>query len=96
MVELGRVHRRARLCRHGAGIVVRNYLSHTGYHLDAACPICRRGASDRRILMDLNYRDLPHGEQAVRVSVEDANKTYDPDELPPIEPMPAARKAALP
>jgi hypothetical protein len=54
-----------------------------------------RGASDRRILMDLNYRDLPHGEQAVRVSVEDTNKTYDPAELPPIEPMPGGQKAAL-
>ena len=53
-----------------------------------------RGASDRRILMDLNYRDLPHGEQAVRVSVEDANRTYDPDELPPIQPMPINQKAA--
>ena len=53
-----------------------------------------RGASDRRILMDLNYRDLPHGEHAVRVSVEDANRTYDPDELPPIQPMPINQKAA--
>jgi hypothetical protein len=46
-----------------------------------------RGAGDRRILMDLNYRDLPNGEQAVRVSVEDSNTRYDPSDLPPIEPM---------
>ena len=56
-----------------------------------------RGASDRRILMDLNYRDLPQGEQAVRVSVGNANKNYEPDELPPIQPMAADRqKAASP
>jgi hypothetical protein len=53
-----------------------------------------RGASDRRVLMDLNYRDLPHGEQAVRVSVQDPNKTYDPEELPPIQPMPMSQIAA--
>jgi hypothetical protein len=48
-----------------------------------------RGASNRRILMDLDYRDLPAGEQAVRLSVENADKSYEPDELPPIEPLPA-------
>jgi len=48
-----------------------------------------RGASDRRILMDMDYRDLPAGEQAVRLSVEDAEKTYEPTELPPIQAMPA-------
>lgn len=47
-----------------------------------------RSASNRRVKMDLNYRDLPNGEQAVRVSVEDPNVRYDPDELPPIQPMP--------
>lgn len=47
-----------------------------------------RRASNRRILMDLNYRDLPDGEQAVRVSVEDSTGRYDPEALPPIEPMP--------
>ena len=52
-----------------------------------------RGASERRILMDLNYRDS-HGEQAVRASVEDANKTCSPDELPPIQSMPIGQKAA--
>lgn len=53
-----------------------------------------RGATDRRILMDLNYRDLPNGEQAVRVSVQNANKTDDTGELPPIQPMPLDQKAA--
>ena len=52
-----------------------------------------RGATDRRVLMDLNYRDLPNGEQALRISVENANGRYEPDELPPIEPMPTGRKA---
>lgn len=51
-----------------------------------------RSASNRRVLMDLNYRDLPNGEQAVRVSVEDSNVRYDKDELPPIEPMPKDTK----
>jgi hypothetical protein len=47
-----------------------------------------RGASDRRVLMDLNYRDLPNGERAVRVSIEDTNTSYETDALPPIEPLP--------
>lgn len=47
-----------------------------------------RSASNRRVQMDLNYRDLPNGEQAVRVSVEDPNTPYNPEELPPIESMP--------
>jgi hypothetical protein len=51
-----------------------------------------RGAIDRRVLMDLNYRDLPNGEQALRVSVGDSNGRYEPDELPPIEPMPNGPK----
>lgn len=53
-----------------------------------------RGASSRRVLLDLNYRDLPKGEQAVRISVEDSNVRYDPDELPPIEPMPKDKPSA--
>jgi hypothetical protein len=52
-----------------------------------------RGAADRRVLMDLNFRDLPNGEQAMRVSVEDSNGRYEPDELPPIEPMQSDQKA---
>jgi hypothetical protein len=52
-----------------------------------------RRATDRRVLMDLNYRDLPNGEQALRLSVEDSNGRYEPDELPPIEPMPSGPKA---
>lgn len=56
-----------------------------------------RGSSDRRIRMDLNYRDLPDGEQAVRVSIENSNASYGPDVLPPIEPMPkdAGQKPSL-
>lgn len=45
-----------------------------------------RAGIGRRVLMDLNYRDLPDGEQAVRVSVEESNN--ESDELPPIEPLP--------
>ena len=48
-----------------------------------------RATSNHRILMDLDYRDLPAGEQAIRLSVEDADKNYEPAELPPIEPLPA-------
>jgi hypothetical protein len=51
-----------------------------------------RSVSDRRVQMDLNYRDLPNGEQAVRVSVGDSKTRYDPDELPPIQPMPKDTK----
>lgn len=61
---------------------------------DIAGTIELRGASNRRILMDLNYRDLPHGEDAVRVSVADPNKQYEPNELPPIEPMPKTDAAS--
>jgi hypothetical protein len=46
-----------------------------------------RGRNDRRLLMDLDYGHLPAGEEAVRVSVEDPDKSYEPDELPRIEPM---------
>jgi hypothetical protein len=63
---------------------------------DIAGTIRLRGSSERRILMDLNYRDLPHGEQAVRVSVEDENGSSDPGELPPIQPMPKTQKAGAP
>jgi hypothetical protein len=45
-----------------------------------------RGIDGRRVFMDLNYRDLPEGEQAVRVLVEDTEASYEPEELP-IEPM---------
>ena len=63
---------------------------------DIAGTIRLRGAIDRRVLMDLNYRDLPNGEDAVRVSVGDPDKEYEPDELPPIEPMPADGQKATP
>jgi hypothetical protein len=43
--------------------------------------------------MELNYRDSPHGEQVFRASVEDANKTNSPDELPPIQSTPIGQKA---
>lgn len=49
-----------------------------------------RGASDRRILMDLSYGHLPEGEQAVRLVIEDANRSYEPDELPPIQSLPSS------
>jgi hypothetical protein len=57
---------------------------------DIAGTIQLRGASNRRVVMDMNYRDLPHGEDAVRLTVEDPDKQYEPDELPPIKPMPKA------
>lgn len=48
-----------------------------------------RGPIDRRIVMDLNYGDFPNGEQAVRVSVEDADVNYQPSSLPELRPLAA-------
>ena len=49
-----------------------------------------RGASDRRVLMELNYGHLPDGEQAVRLSVEQDGQSDEPKDLPPIQPLPTS------
>lgn len=51
-----------------------------------------RGGADRRLVMDLEYRDLPDGEVAVRVSREVLGRRYQPEILPPIGPMPISPK----
>jgi len=42
-----------------------------------------RGASGRRILLDLKYRGLPGNDQAIRLSVQHSSD----GELPPIQPI---------
>lgn len=41
-----------------------------------------RGETERQFVMELNFRDLPDGEVALRVTVADPSS--DPDEWPPI------------
>ncbi|WP_157081346.1 hypothetical protein [Novosphingobium naphthalenivorans] len=50
--------------------------------------ITLRGHKGTRLLLDLNYRDLPNGEVAMRLAVETEDGVYVPDELPSIAPMP--------
>lgn len=50
--------------------------------------ITLHGHRGNRLLLDLSYRDLPQGEVAMRLAVEADDIKYDPDELPPIGPMP--------
>jgi hypothetical protein len=47
-----------------------------------------RGAGERRLILELNYRDLPNGEVAMRLAVEGSGVEYEPDQLPSILPMP--------
>ena len=54
--------------------------------------ITLRDAPRYRLVMDLNYRDLPGGEVAVRVAREASGERYEPEDLPPIEPMPRESK----
>lgn len=49
--------------------------------------ITLRDDDTHRLVMDLNYRDLPKGEVAVRLSREILGRRYIPEQLPPIEPM---------
>ena len=50
--------------------------------------ITLHGRKGNRLLLDLNYRDLPHGEVAMRLSIEAEDGDYAVDQLPPIEAMP--------
>ena len=50
--------------------------------------ISLRGDAERRLVLDLNYGALPNGEVAIRVAREVLDQEYDPDKLPPIQPMP--------
>lgn len=50
--------------------------------------ITLHGRNGNRLILDLNYRDLPHGEVAMRLAVEADGGVYAPEEMPPIEPMP--------
>ena len=47
-----------------------------------------RGYNGNRLLLDLNYHDLPHGERAMRLAVETEDGDYSPEELPSITTMP--------
>jgi hypothetical protein len=49
--------------------------------------ITLRGHRGRRLILDLNYRDLPHGESAMRLAIEESGVSYEPDEQEPIRPM---------
>ena len=49
--------------------------------------ITLRGKQGRRLILDLQYRDLPQGEVAMRLAVEDEDARYEPDKLLPILPM---------
>ena len=53
--------------------------------------ITLHGRKDRRLLLDLNY-DLPGGETAMRLAVNLDDAEYEPDELPPIVPMPTVTR----
>ncbi len=53
--------------------------------------ITLHGRRGNRLLLDLDYRDLPHGEVAMRLAVEAENGNYEPEELPPIAPMTASK-----
>ena len=62
---------------------------HADYDWDGIAGAIRlRGRGSDQLVMDLNYRDLPNGEVAVRVSREVLGQQYVPDVLPSIEPMP--------
>ncbi|MBB3359867.1 MULTISPECIES: hypothetical protein [unclassified Novosphingobium] len=50
-----------------------------------------RGRAKHHLLLELNYRDLPNGEVAIRLSVEALNEGTGSQEMPPIEPMPLIR-----
>lgn len=48
-----------------------------------------RSANGRRLILDMNYRDLPEGEEAMRLTVEQRGigKKYTPETMPPIATM---------
>lgn len=47
-----------------------------------------RSVDGRELDLDLNYRDLPKGEAAMRLSLGGPGQKYEPKKLPPIAPMP--------
>ena len=49
--------------------------------------ITLNGRKGNRLILDLNYRDLPQGEVAMRLAVEAEDGEYSPDEMPPIGSM---------
>lgn len=49
--------------------------------------ITLHGRNGNRLILDLNYRDLPHGEVAMRLAVEAEDGVYVPEEMPPIEAL---------
>ncbi|TZG24734.1 hypothetical protein [Sphingomonas montanisoli] len=53
--------------------------------------IALHGRNGNRLLLDLNYRDLPLGEVAMRLAVEHENGDYIPEELPAIATMPVTK-----
>lgn len=55
--------------------------------------ITLHGRNGRRLFLDLNYRDFPRGEVAVRLAVESGDEDDALGQLPPIEPMPLNREA---
>lgn len=52
--------------------------------------IALHGRNGNRLLLDLNYHDLPNGEVAMRLAVETEDGNYTLEELPPIATMPVS------
>ena len=53
--------------------------------------ITLHGLKGNRLLLDLNYHDLPKGEVAMRLALETEDGDYVPQELPQIATMPVVK-----
>jgi hypothetical protein len=61
---------------------------HAAYDWDGMVgTIVLHGQRGRKLVLDLNYRDLPHNEVAMRLAIELDNADYEPRDLPPIAPL---------
>ena len=49
--------------------------------------IVLHGDQGRRLILDLNERDLPGGEEAMRLTLEEDDQKYEPEELEAIKPL---------
>ena len=54
------------------------------------------GTRGRKLILDMNSRDLPGGEMAVRLSIENPEADYEPDALPAIIPLPPSSTGTSP
>jgi hypothetical protein len=63
---------------------------------DISGTVILHGTQGRKLILDMNYRDLPGGEMAMRLAIENPDTDYEPDTLPAIVPLPPSSPGTSP